>query len=352
MRLTRPTAILLTLMTLLIVVTSARAQTSPLGIGTAEPSFSSSFGPLQHVLLAINRYQQQFYHALTAALKAMKDDPMKVLGLVGLSFAYGVFHAAGPGHGKAVISSYLIANETELKRGVLISLLASIAQGVSAVLLVGTAYLFLRGTAVSMRDATLYMEQASFLLIAAFGAWLFLSKTRGLFLGPRPALAGGPALAHSHDDEHHAHHHSHNDHHEHHHGHEDHHVHGPDCGCGHAHMPDPSALGGQRFDWKGAGSAILAIGMRPCSGALIVLTFALLNGLILGGIASVFAMAIGTAITVSVLATIAVTAKGLAVRLSGGGRSRANTIGRSIEIAAAFCVMLMGLTLFAASMAA
>ena len=60
-------------------------------------------------------------------------------------------------------------------------------------------------------------------------------------------------------------------------------------------MPEPATLGGKEFDWKGAGSAILAIGMRPCSGALIVLTFALLNGLILGGIASVFAMAIGTA---------------------------------------------------------
>ena len=87
--------------------------------------------------------------ALTAALKAMKDDPVKVLGLVGLSFAYGVFHAAGPGHGKAVISSYMIANETELKRGIAISLVASLAQGLTAILLVGAAYLFLRGTALA-----------------------------------------------------------------------------------------------------------------------------------------------------------------------------------------------------------
>ena len=121
--------------------------------------------------------------------------------------------------------------------------------------------------------------------------------------------------------------------------------------CGHAHMPEPSTLGAKDFDWKGAGAAILAIGMRPCSGALIVLTFALLNGLILGGIASVFAMAIGTAITVSALAIIAVSAKGLAIRLAGPGSGRATAIGRVIEIGGALLVMLMGLTLFAASMA-
>lgn len=116
-------------------------------------------------------------------------------------------------------------------------------------------------------------------------------------------------------------------------------------------MPEPSTLGAKDFDWKGAGAAILAIGMRPCSGALIVLTFALLNGLILGGIASVFAMAIGTAITVSALAIIAVSAKGLAIRLAGPGSGRATAIGRAIEIGGALLVMLMGLTLFAASMA-
>lgn len=346
-RLTRPIALILLLALLAFVIFGLNSKSfsaSPLGIGSSEPSFSTSFGPLQPVLMRINQYQQQFYHALTAALKAMRDDPVKVLGLVGLSFTYGVFHAAGPGHGKAVISSYMIANETELRRGIFISLLASLAQGVTAILLVGAAYLFLRGTAVSMRDATLYMERASFLLIAGFGLWLLYTKTR--------SIMSSSAAGNEHHDHDHDHDHSHSHSHDHHaHSHHDHdHVHGPDCGCGHVHMPEPATLGGKEFDWKGAGSAILAIGMRPCSGALIVLTFALLNGLILGGIASVFAMAIGTAITVSVLAIIAVSAKGLAVRLAGRGSIRATRIGYGIEIGGALLVTLLGLTLFAASM--
>ena len=351
-RLTRPIALTLLLALLAFVIFGLNSKSfsaSPLGIGSSEPSFSSSFGPLQPVLMKINQYQQQFYHALTAALKAMRDDPVKVLGLVGLSFAYGVFHAAGPGHGKAVISSYMIANETELRRGIFISLLASLAQGVTAILLVGTAYLFLRGTAVSMRDATLYMERASFLLIAGFGLWLLYTKTKSI-MSSSAARNEHTGHEHSHGHDHHDDHaHDHHDHHTpSHHDHD--HVHGPDCGCGHVHMPEPAMLGGKAFDWKGAGSAILAIGMRPCSGALIVLTFALLNGLILGGIASVFAMAIGTAITVSMLAIIAVSAKGLAVRLAGRGSTRATRIGYGIEIGGALLVTLLGLTLFAASM--
>ncbi|QQM29945.1 nickel/cobalt transporter [Martelella lutilitoris] len=354
MRLARPFFAVVLMVLAFVAGAKFAAAQSPLGIGASEPSFSSSFGPFQGVLITINHYQQQFYRALTGALKAMHDDPVKVLGLVGLSFAYGIFHAAGPGHGKAVISSYMIANETELKRGILISLLSSLAQGIMAVLLVGAAYLLLRGTAVSMGDATLFMERASFLLVAGFGAWLVFAKSRPLFSGhgtQTMALAGAGGDHHGHNHGHgHADHHNHDDHHHAAHDHHDH-VHGPDCGCGHAHMPEPSMLGAKDFDWKGASAAILAIGMRPCSGALIVLTFALLNGLILGGIASVFAMAIGTAITVSALAIIAVSAKGLAIRLAGPGSGRATAIGRVIEIGGALLVMLMGLTLFAASMA-
>ena len=56
--------------------------------------------------------------------------------LGGLSFLYGVFHAAGPGHGKVVISSYVLANETQLRRGVTLSVLSALLQSVVAVVFV------------------------------------------------------------------------------------------------------------------------------------------------------------------------------------------------------------------------
>ena len=335
-------------------IASAHAQSS-LGIGTAEQALPPSglFPTLMHW---INTQQQDFYRALTGALRTMRSDPSAAWLLVGLSFAYGVFHAAGPGHGKAVISSYMLANEVALKRGVALSFLSAMAQAVTAIIVIGIVFLFLRGTGIRQTDAVWSMEVASYALVAGFGAWLLLRKLRGLIPAPAPALAAaGPGHHHHHDHGpacDHDHHHNHQHGHRHaHHGHHDH-APGEVCSsCGHAHMPDPKLLSAGRFGLTEARAAVLAVGLRPCSGALIVLTFAFLNGLWWAGIASAFAMAIGTAITVSVLATLAVTAKNAAVRLSGGGRLGA-VIHHGVEIGGALLVLLLGLLLLTASLSA
>lgn len=325
---------------LLLSVSLVHAQ-SPLGIGTAEPGIATTgFGG--SFFAAINAWQQQFYRALTGALKAMREDPHQLWILIGLSFAYGVFHAAGPGHGKAVISSYMIANETELKRGVFISFVSAFLQGATAILLVGAAWLVLSGSAVSMTQATHVLEVTSFALIVLFGASLLWRKLRAL--RPSPALSSTPALAtaggarfesievtgpgHAHAP-------------------------GEICpSCGHAHAPDPALLRSAHFGLADAWSAVIAVGLRPCSGALLVLTFSLLNGLYLGGLLSVLAMSVGTAITVSALAIMAVTAKGAAVRFAGPGSRRAAMVGHGFEIAGALMVMVLGLVLLIAALQA
>lgn len=98
-----------------------------------------------------------------------------------------------------------------------------------------------------------------------------------------------------------------------------------------------------------AGSIVLAVGLRPCTGALIVLVFALSQGMILAGIASTLVMAVGTGITVALLAGLAVGAKDLAVRLFGDGSPMAGRIHRIIEITGAAVVFLLGLTLLLAT---
>lgn len=115
-------------------------------------------------------------------------------------------------------------------------------------------------------------------------------------------------------------------------------------------MPDPGLISGRDFSLREAWGAIVAVGLRPCSGALIVLSYSMLNGIWLAGVGSAFAMAIGTAITVSALATLAVMAKGTAVRFAGaamGGR-----VGTLIEILGAATVMILGLLLLAAALRA
>lgn len=328
------------------VALPAYAQSS-LGIGAAEPSISP-VGPLAGLLQWINAWQQDFYRALTSALKSMRDDGSQAWLLVGLSFAYGVFHAAGPGHGKAVITSYMLANEVALRRGVVLSFASAMLQAVTAIVLMGAVFFVLRGTAISMTDASQFLETASFGLVAAFGAWLLWRKLSALVMQRRATHASHAhslSAAHVHDEQGHAHDHHHRD--------DDHHHHHGEneiCPtCGHAHAPDPTLLSGEQLDWKTGWSAVAAVGMRPCSGALIVLTFSFLNALWVAGVVSVFAMAVGTAITVSTLAVLAVTAKNWAVAIAGGGKwsTRLHTV---IEIAGATFIFVLGLVLLAASL--
>ncbi|MEI9419807.1 nickel/cobalt transporter [Mesorhizobium sp. Cs1299R1N1] len=374
---------------------AAHAQSS-LGIGVND-GMAPTTGPFAHILMWINLRQQEFYRALATAMKAMRQDNSKLWVLIGLSFAYGIFHAAGPGHGKAVISSYMVANEVALKRGILLSFVSALLQGLTAIVVMLLAYFVLRGTTISMTDAAWFMEIMSFALVTLFGAWLLWRKLGPAVLrlfgkGPAYSLsaahaghshaghshAGGHShgahdhaahahshALHAHDDHDHAHGHSHDHHdhgaHEHHHDHGGHdhgahdhahhdHASGEVCEtCGHSHAPDPALLSGDRFDWRTAWSAVAAVGIRPCSGALIVLSFALLNGLWLGGLLSVLAMSIGTAITVSALATLAVTAKNWAVYFAGGGRM-GNRIHSIVEIGGAAFVFLFGLLLLSASL--
>ncbi|ANL48428.1 high-affinity nickel/cobalt transporter protein [Rhizobium phaseoli] len=352
----RPCFVLSAALLALVTAASLAHAQSPLGIGTAEPSFQPTGGPFAPLLLYVNFEQQAFYRALTDALKGMRQDPWQLTSLIGLSFAYGVFHAAGPGHGKAVISSYMIANEVELKRGVVISFISAFIQGVVAVGLVGGAWLVLRGTGITLTAATHAMEIASFVMVILFGGWLLFRKLRSM-VGNLPrrrlmATSAGPvsmmldwkdnaaerqayafngraqAVGAGHTF-----------------------VPGMVCEtCGNAHVPDPALLAGDKFSVREAWSAIVAVGLRPCSGALLVMTFSLLNGLYLGGMLSVAAMSLGTAITVSVLATLAVTAKGAAVRLSGRGSTASIWIGNAIEILGALLVILMGALLLGASL--
>lgn len=302
---------------------AAQAQTS-LGLGAADPTGSAN-SQASGILALVNQYQQDFYRALSGALKDMREDPAKLWLLIGLSFAYGIFHAAGPGHGKAIISSYMIANEVELKRGVLLSFLAAFMQGFMALIVVGGVYFVLRGTSISMGDATHVLELASYVLIILFGAWILWRKLKSYF----------KSKTHHHGVHDHAHH-----------GHQhDREV----CGqCGHSHMPEPKSIKGD-FSLKQAWSAVVAVGIRPCSGSIFVLSFALLNGLYIGGILAVFAISIGTAITVSTLATLAVGAKNIALKFSNGTHSNLQ-IGSMIEILGALLILSIGLILLSAAL--
>lgn len=285
--------------------------------------------------------QSEFYRQISAAIRAAKSDGSAVWTLLFISFAYGIFHAAGPGHGKAVIASYLVANRETARRGIALSFASALMQSLVAILIVGISAWVLNATAKTMCKAEGAIEIASYALIALFGLRLVWVKGRTFIRAlqaaqPVPAIAGVP---HHHDHDHgHDHHHHHHDHaHAHHHGHD--HVH--DEHCGHSHGPTPSELAGPG-GWRRGFAAILTVGIRPCSGAILVLVFALAQGLFWAGIAATFLMGLGTAITVAAIAVIAVSAKDIAARLSGARDGSGALFMRGIEFGAAGLVLLFG----------
>ena len=284
--------------------------------------------------------QSEFYREMSSTIRAAKSDGSAVWTLLAISFAYGIFHAAGPGHGKAVISSYLVANQETARRGIVLSFASALMQSLVAVAIVAICAWLLNATAKTMCGAEKAIEIASYALIAAFGARLVWTKGGG-FMRALQASQPAPAMAaHHHDHGHH--------HHDHAHHHEDH-VH--DEHCGHSHGPDPSELAGPG-GWRRGLGAIFAVGVRPCSGAILVLVFALAQGLFWAGIAATFVMGLGTAITVATIAVLAVSAKDLARRLSGGNDGGGALFMRGLEFAAAGLVLLFGLGLLLGYLAA
>jgi nickel/cobalt exporter len=291
--------------------------------------------------------QSEFYREISSTIRAAKSDGSAVWTLLAISFAYGIFHAAGPGHGKAVISSYLVANQETARRGIVLSFASAMLQALVAVVLVGICAWLLNVTAQTMCGAERAIEIASYGLIAAFGARLVWTKGGG-FMRALQTQRPAPALAVVH------HHHDHGQHHDH--GHDHHHDHGhPDHAhdehCGHSHGPMPNELAGPGGWQRGLG-AIFAVGLRPCSGAILVLVFALAQGLFWAGIAATFVMGLGTAITVATIAVLAVSAKDIARRLSGGSEGGGTLVMRGIEFGAAGLVLLFGLGLLLGYLAA
>jgi nickel/cobalt exporter len=306
--------------------------------GAAEPQVGGIVGWLLSK-------QSEFYREMSATIRAAKSDGSAVWTLLAISFAYGIFHAAGPGHGKAVISSYLVANQETARRGIVLSFASALMQSLVAVLIVGICAWLLNATAKTMCGAEKAIEIASYALIAAFGARLVWTKGGG-FMRALQSSQPAPALAlaahhdhagHGHDHHHdHSHSHAHVAHHDHDHVHDEH--------CGHSHGPAPSELAGPG-GWRRGFGAIFAVGVRPCSGAILVLVFALAQGMFWAGIAATFVMGLGTAITVATIAVIAVSAKDLARRLSAGREGGGALIMRGVEFAAAGLVLLFGVGL-------
>ena len=264
------------------------------------------------IVQAFRDGQRVFNDLVVSDLEALGQGHslMAYASLILVGFLYGVVHAVGPGHGKVVVSSYVLANENSLKRGLWVVGLSSLLQAITAIVLVLGFYYLLDVTRSETEHFAGYLEIGSFILIGGVGLVLAAQGARDftrIFVPARP---------HHHHDHHHS------------------------CGCGHAHAPTPAEINPS----KGLGALatmIVSIGIRPCSGALLLLFFSCMAHLTLPGVVATLAMAAGTAITTGVLAILAVKSRKLALHLVESSEKRLKLAHAGLRLAGGAVIVLM-----------
>lgn len=282
-------------------VPEASAQALP-GLGQAEKAEQPGF--LTRAYFQIKQLQAKTQRRLTKIVGRIKrgEGFGPAVLLIVFSFLYGIFHAAGPGHGKIVISSYLLTHDSRLRNGVLISFASALVQAVSAILLVGLFAIILSAPRLQVAGHVRTLELVSYALIVALGLWMLYGAVTG------------KGCAHGHDHSGHGH---------------DHAGEG-ETGTIRARLP----------------ALILAVGIRPCSGAVIVLLFTLASGLLAYGIAATFAMALGTGLTVSLLGIASVYGNRLAGRLGRHSERWEARLRQGLALAGALFITAVGAILF------
>lgn len=249
------------------------------------------------ILLQSILWQKTLHQQMTMLLQQVASHPHQAgLTLMSFSLLYGVLHALGPGHGKVVIATFLATHPTKLKTSLQLTLAAAVVQGAVAILLVTVMLVVLQLSSRQLHLSSYWLEKGSYLLVSGLGLWLCWRAGKKLWQtlkAPRSGMSITRIVAADHQ-------------------------HGEHCGCGHQHVPD-SAMLAQAVGWKTKTAVVLSMGLRPCSGAIMMLLFAKVIGVYAWGVLSAVVMALGTALTVSSMALVVQLSRALALRMSKGG---------------------------------
>ncbi len=276
--------------------------------------------------------QQDAQNAMAGLLRRLKaGDAAALAGLLGFCFAYGFFHAAGPGHGKVLIGGYGLGRRVPMVRLAGLAVVSSLAQAATAVALVYGGVFLLDWSRERMVDAAeLWLAPLSYVLIGLVGLWLLLRGARKLWRQRDKAAGHG-----------HAHHHDH--------AHDHDHTHDTDtcASCGHKHGPSLEEAAEVR-SLRDALVLIGAVAVRPCTGALFLLILTWRMGIDAAGIAGAFVMGLGTASVTVLVAVLSVTARESALAQIAAGPVTARALSL-IEITAGALVVLVAAQLFSSA---
>ncbi len=228
------------------------------------------------VIVQIIEWQKLFHALLAKHIAAVAQNAfLHGWALVALSFGYGVFHAIGPGHGKAVIVTYLGTHKESINKGVAISMAAAVLQALIAISLVSVLAKILGLKFSEVNSYGSDITTVSYLLVGLLGGYLLLTALYRLIKVSRsvPNSQRDSTTEHSH------HHHS-------------------DSCCSNHHVHQPT----RQESWIQTMGVVLSMGIRPCAGAIIVLIYAHLVDAYWYGIIASLVMGLGTGLSVSAIA--------------------------------------------------
>jgi len=263
-----------------------------------------------------------------------------ILLALAISFVWGAMHALTPGHGKAVVGSYLIGERGNARHALLLGLTTTITH---------TAGVFAMGLVTLLAAQFITPEQLfpwlSFLsgaLVAGIGIRLAITRlrdARAAQSSPRfemvevaPVQKRSFVRQHAHHDDSHQHGHDHPHEHDHH-GHD----HGSHT---HSHLPPEDVT------WRSILALGISGGILPCPSALIVLLSAIALGRIGFGLALVLAFSLGLAGVLTAIGLLFVYAGRM---ISFAPKQR--WILRVLPVASALVISLAGLGIVAQALA-
>lgn len=300
------------------------------------------------LVIASIQWQREVNTQLADLLYEAKSAPWAAGSyLIGFSFIYGMLHSLGPGHGKVIVTTYLATHPTKAKASLVLTIVSALLQALVAILLVSVLIWGFNASMRVVNDKANMFVWLSFALVAAVGALICWKALRNIYqamrkpklkvkaisglatTGQSPLTMQAPTL-NSISIQNPA------------------HTHHADCGCGHQHVADAEAINKASTLREYAG-IIVTIGVRPCTGAVMVLLFANMVGLYRMGVLSALAMAVGTALTTSIIAMMTLTGKHLVKRyLSAGGQKSNATLkvtGHYLQLFGGLLLVFIGVLL-------
>jgi ABC-type nickel/cobalt efflux system permease component RcnA len=269
--------------------------------------------PLAVVGRALLTFQREANRMIALHMRAIRDGDGWLPLLIGLllAFAYGVVHALGPGHGKLLVVSYFLAREAQVVRGLLMGLQIAVCHDVSALVVVALADLVLRQAFGGAPAEVAGLRLVSYGLIAAIGLAMLVQAVRRSRLR-RAGIEPAACCGHAHAPHDHHHHHS-----------------------------------GAAPEKAQQGALSLGVGLVPCTGAVLILLYAMANDILYAGMLLVSAIAAGMAITMGALGLASVVARRtVAARLERAGRGGGQALAVATDYGGALLITLIGALLF------